>query len=63
MNIYVLMNIHDLWQVFDQWNQGELESFLVEITRDILRFRDTDGEFLLDKINDSAGQVGGADLV
>ena len=51
---------HFLYQVFDDWNKGELESFLVEITRDILKFRDADGTFLLDKIRDSAGQVGGA---
>jgi len=44
-------------EVFDEWNNGELKSFLIEITRDIVRFRDTDGDFLIDKIRDSAGQV------
>lgn len=44
-------------QAFDEWNQGELESFLIEITSNILKFRDTDGSFLVDKIRDSAGQV------
>lgn len=44
-------------QVFDEWNKGELESFLIEISRDILRFKDTDGKYLLEKIRDTAGQV------
>ena len=44
-------------QVFDEWNKGELDSFLIEITRDILKFKDTDGEYLLEKIKDTAGQV------
>lgn len=35
--------------VFDEWN-GELDSFLIEITANILRFRDEDGKPLLDKI-------------
>lgn len=45
-------------QVFGEWNKGELDSFLIEITTDILKFKDTDGKHLLDKIKDSAGQVG-----
>lgn len=44
--------------VFDEWNQGELDSFLIEITANILRFRDEDGNPLLDKILDVAGQKG-----
>lgn len=44
--------------VFDEWNGGELDSFLIEITAHILRYRDTDGEPLLDKILDVAGQKG-----
>src|SRR5882672_4863970 len=44
--------------VFDQWNQGELNSYLIEITRDILAFKDTDGQPLVDKILDTAGQKG-----
>ena len=43
--------------VFAEWNRGELESYLVEITADILAFRDN-GEYVLDKILDSAGQKG-----
>jgi len=30
--------------VFEDWNKGELDSFLIEITKDILKFRDSDGE-------------------
>lgn len=44
--------------VFEEWNKGELDSFLIEITRNILRFRDQDGKPLLDKILDVAGQKG-----
>ena len=44
--------------VFDEWNGGELDSFLIEITANILRFRDEDGKPLLDKILDVAGQKG-----
>jgi len=45
-------------QVFGEWNKGELDSFLIEITRDILAFKDTDGQPLVDKILDTAGQKG-----
>src|SRR5213082_2349657 len=44
--------------VFSEWNQGELNSYLIEITRDILAFKDTDGQPLVDKILDAAGQKG-----
>ena len=45
-------------QVFADWNQGELNSYLIEITRDILAFKDTDGQPLVEKILDAAGQKG-----
>jgi 6-phosphogluconate dehydrogenase len=48
----------DAAQVFGRWNRGRLESYLVEITADILARRDTDGAPLVDKILDSAGQKG-----
>ncbi len=48
----------EMHDVFAEWNQGELDSFLVEITRDILGFKDTDGLPLVDKILDTAGQKG-----
>src|SRR6266704_3307823 len=47
--------MHD---VFAQWNKGELNSYLIEITRDILAFKDTDGQPLVEKILDTAGQKG-----
>jgi 6-phosphogluconate dehydrogenase len=52
------MTAPEMHQVFAEWNQGELESYLIEITRDILAFNDTDGQPLVDKILDSAGQKG-----
>jgi len=48
----------EMHDVFAEWNRGELDSFLVEITRDILGFKDTDGKPLVDKILDTAGQKG-----
>ena len=44
--------------IFAEWNRGELESYLVEITADILRYRDADGQPLVDRILDAAGQKG-----
>ncbi|XP_011869754.1 PREDICTED: 6-phosphogluconate dehydrogenase, decarboxylating isoform X2 [Vollenhovia emeryi] len=43
--------------VFDEWNKGELNSFLIEITRDILKYQD-EGGYLLQRIRDTAGQKG-----
>lgn len=48
----------ELQQVFDDWNQGVLDSYLIEITANIFRVRDEDGSPLLDKILDAAGQKG-----
>jgi 6-phosphogluconate dehydrogenase len=48
----------ELHDVFKQWNQGELSSYLIEITTDILAHKDTDGQPLLNKILDTAGQKG-----
>ncbi len=45
-------------EVFKRWNTGELDSYLIEITRDILAFKDTDGEPMVEKILDTAGQKG-----
>ncbi|XP_013381376.1 6-phosphogluconate dehydrogenase, decarboxylating isoform X1 [Lingula anatina] len=52
------MSHNEMAQSFDDWNKGELESFLIEITRDIMNFRDERGEVLVEKILDSAGQKG-----
>jgi 6-phosphogluconate dehydrogenase len=48
----------EMHDVFAEWNQGELDSYLIEITRDILGFKDTHGAPLVDKILDTAGQKG-----
>jgi 6-phosphogluconate dehydrogenase len=44
--------------VFGEWNEGELDSYLIEITRDILAYRDEQGQEVLDAILDAAGQKG-----
>lgn len=44
--------------ILDEWNKGKLESYLIEITRDILRYKDQDGEPLVEKILDVAEQKG-----
>ncbi len=49
----------ELYKVFDEWNQGELESYLIEITRDIFTVIDEEtGEYLVDEILDTAQQKG-----
>jgi 6-phosphogluconate dehydrogenase len=49
----------ELYNVFDTWNHGELDSYLVEITRDIFSVRDPDtGGYLVDVILDTAGAKG-----
>src|SRR3989454_4427624 len=52
------MSADEMHPVFKEWNEGELESYLIEITRDILAYKDTDGQPLVDKILDTAGQKG-----
>src|SRR4051794_36202305 len=52
------LNADELHKVFADWNEGELDSYLIEITRDIFTVRDEDGTPLVDKILDTAGQKG-----
>ncbi len=52
------MSADEMHQVFAEWNEGELNSYLIEITRDILAVKDEDGQPLVDKILDTAGQKG-----
>lgn len=52
------MTAQEMSKVFADWNKGELDSYLIEITRDILSFQDTDGSALVDRILDTAGQKG-----
>uniref|UniRef100_A0A480TY71 phosphogluconate dehydrogenase (NADP(+)-dependent, decarboxylating) n=1 Tax=Sus scrofa TaxID=9823 RepID=A0A480TY71_PIG len=52
------MEQHEMAKAFEEWNKTELDSFLIEITANILKFQDADGKHLLPKIRDSAGQKG-----
>lgn len=52
------MKNKEIGDVFTTWNKGVLDSFLIEITRDIMYFNDDDGTPLLEKILDTAGQKG-----
>ena len=52
------MTADEMHKVFAEWNKGELDSYLIEITRDILAVKDSDGQPLVDKILDKAGQKG-----
>jgi 6-phosphogluconate dehydrogenase len=52
------LNNDEMHEVFKRWNTGDLDSYLIEITRDILAYREASGEALVDKILDVAGQKG-----
>ncbi|MBF5051034.1 6-phosphogluconate dehydrogenase, decarboxylating [Candidatus Clavichlamydia salmonicola] len=52
------MSADEIAAVFEDWNKRELDSYLIEISAAILRFKDQDGSVLLDHIIDSAGQKG-----
>jgi 6-phosphogluconate dehydrogenase len=52
------LSADEMHLIFKEWNKGELDSYLIEITRDILAFKDSDGKPLVDKILDTAGQKG-----
>jgi 6-phosphogluconate dehydrogenase len=52
------MNPDEMHEVFKEWNTGDLDSYLIEITRDILAFKDKDGSALVESILDTAGQKG-----
>jgi 6-phosphogluconate dehydrogenase len=52
------MKEKEIGDVFTKWNKGVLDSFLIEITRDIMYYNDDDGTPLVEKILDSAGQKG-----
>jgi len=58
MKDYLGMTAQEMHEVFKEWNEGDLDSYLIEITRDILAYKDTDGEPIVDKILDTAGQKG-----
>ena len=48
----------EMHKSFAEWNEGELNSYLIEITRDILDYKDEDGNEVIDLILDTAGQKG-----
>lgn len=52
------MGYDEMADVFDEWNKGELDSYLIEITAEILRYRDEKNEHEVPKIKDTAGQKG-----
>jgi 6-phosphogluconate dehydrogenase len=52
------MSNAEMNQVLTEWNKGELDSYLIEITRDILAYKDEKGDYVVDKILDTAGQKG-----
>jgi 6-phosphogluconate dehydrogenase len=52
------MSADEMHLVFKEWNEGDLNSYLIEITRDILAYKDSDNQPLVDKILDTAGQKG-----
>lgn len=52
------MNCDEMHHVFAGWNKGDLDSYLIEITRDILAYKDGHGDYLVEKILDAAGQKG-----
>src|SRR5258707_7979309 len=58
MKVGLGMSADVMHAVFAEWQKGELNSYLIEITRDILGFKDTDGQPMVDKILDTAGQKG-----
>lgn len=52
------MSNAEMHDMFAKWNEGDLDSYLIEITRDILAYRDDTGAYTLDYILDAAGQKG-----
>ncbi len=52
------MSNQEMHEVFKEWNEGELDSYLIEITRDILGYKDENGDYVVDQILDTAGQKG-----
>ncbi|MDD2475283.1 MAG: decarboxylating NADP(+)-dependent phosphogluconate dehydrogenase [Dysgonamonadaceae bacterium] len=52
------MDAFEQHEVFKKWNTEELDSYLIEITADILAYKDEDGSPIVEKILDTAGQKG-----
>tara|TARA_R110002060_G_scaffold1095_2_gene2442 strand:- start:13 stop:1482 length:1470 start_codon:yes stop_codon:yes gene_type:complete len=58
MKVVLGLNSDEIQKVFAHWNTTELDSYLIDITKDIFAFKDEDGEPLVEKILDTAGQKG-----
>ena len=58
MKEYLGMSADEMHEVFKKWNTGVLDSYLIEITRDIMAFKDADGSPVFELILDTAGQKG-----
>lgn len=58
MKVGLGMSNAEMHKVFADWNEGELDSYLIEITRDILGYKDAEGNAVIDLILDTAGQKG-----
>ena len=52
------MSNDEMHKTFKEWNEGELSSYLIEITADILKYKEKDGTYLVDNILDTAGEKG-----
>ena len=52
------LDARDMKPIFERWNEGRLDSFLIEITAEIMGTVDTDGTPLVDRVLDAAGQKG-----
>ncbi len=58
MRDYLGLSADEMHEIFAEYNKGDLDSYLIEITRDILAYKDEDGAPIVDKILDTAGQKG-----
>jgi len=58
MKDFLGMTNEEMHETFAEWNRGDLDSYLIEITRDILAKKDEEGRYVLDYILDTAGQKG-----
>ena len=58
MRDYMGLSADEMHEIFAEYNKSELDSYLIEITRDILGYKDTDGSPIVEKILDTAGQKG-----
>lgn len=58
MKNYLGLDANEMSAIFTDWNKGELDSYLIQITAEILAYKDSDGQPLVEKILDTAGQKG-----